>query len=465
MSTPKDHALSSVAADNSTAKTLSSLANPSLLDNQDDKKICHKSLFNLDSLREDLTHFTKLANVQIAESLVISPEFKHAKTAVTMMSCGRFISFKEGKATALNRCHKRICPICNSVRANKYSYVVSRAIKQLGYTFADEAGTEVPYSKQMIGFKVNLNCGETCLLKDLRERLNILHLVWGRLIRTKFVQDCLISGIRSTEIKQCDDPTRANPHIHGLLLVREDTCEETLQGKIKQYWKRAINKALLKATKAKPNTGACFQDFRQLRQHTELDAISWLHYMVKGGYDFTKETQRKDLIKTTPDYWPVVHDAIKGMRLIAVTGDLKELIAKEKATLKEQSPLQVLEHTHTWCNDTMSYIPRSEYIPPQYPNPKLIRKISYALEHQGIGIIAKHALDEHREDQIRLKSDKLFGHFISTSNPLYLSKSEELFINTHKEVKPHHEPTNEHEELKHSKALNKAKELLKAKKQ
>jgi hypothetical protein len=298
-----------------------------------------RSLFDLPSRElEQLTQL-KRGSCKVAVSLAHSAEISQVDTAAKVASCAQRLRLKDGRWVALNRCKSRVCPHCANVTSAKMTARIKSAMGYLGFAMRDEAHPDTAPHRLAIGLKVTLNGGESCDLKELHERLSILHDCFPRLCRTASLRDQLIGYVRSTEVTQSSsaDGLKAHPHIHALLLLRADSDIEKIAKAIMRYWIRKMGTEHAKIGKV-INVAASVKrsDISELRSHTVTDLLSWCRYATKGSYDLIglsahSRSQREAIQATDPRYWSKVEAATKRMRLISFGGELRRATAEAQA--------------------------------------------------------------------------------------------------------------------------------------
>lgn len=389
---------------------------------------------------------SKLAQFKVASALVHTQKRATLVRAIEMNECGRYLtegthSTEDNKLyRPMNRCKQRSCPLCLSIKGYQYSNIASNSISQMGATLIGDipsSSHEIPIYKRMIGLKINLNCGQACELKDLKSRLKILHSVWGRLLKTSSLTECTFGALRSTEVTSSAH-NRANPHIHGLLLVRADTDTVALTSKIKRYWNRTIKRELVKSgvIRTEANTVSATQQIAELRAHTQLDVLSWLRYATKGFYNLSDEGQFKSQQSNNREFWVAVDSAIKGMRLIAISGDWKIAFRVTKSKLKTMKTQVTLpsdpKPTHAWSDLQETYVPYAEMRPCDDGISLLSQSLDRLQVHPQFGALFQMELKQHQKRLIARKWESA----LNIGNPLTIRFLGELFLNSIKEVKP-----------------------------
>lgn len=431
------------------SKSLTSLDNDLFRASNENKKSLdidnlNSKLSSLEHVRESLANLSKLANIRVVKSLARSHSLNQVKTALTMYQCGKYISLKNGKYVVLNRCHKRLCYICNQIKSKQYSLIATKALSQMKYDLADECSSDTPSNKQMIGIKVTLNTGTACTLEHLRDRISILHRCFARLLRLTALKDDLIGSIRATEITQSnddDDNTLANPHIHSLLLLRKDCDLSNIISVLNKYWPKAIKKqiARLRLQDSNYSSVAAFQQCEQLYIQSTDDAHSWLTYMTKGGYDLERDSHSIAYHKTSSNFWQAVDTAIKGMRLIASSGELKDAIALVKANL-QKSELDTQLHSHVWSSSQSKYVAAEQYNPKNENIAFISSSLSYADDNQHIGYLFRDELTKHHDELMSHELEHIGSTLLNTQNHSLFEQKEYLFINKHKIAEHYAEP-------------------------
>lgn len=320
---------------------------------------------NRDHLRTDLMKYSKIASLHVATSLSHSDRRSQAIGALQMVGCGRLAKLTNtGTLRPLNRCHQRSCPICAGIRGRQYTHRVTKALDNMTHTLADESAAQLmPDTQKMIGLKITLNSGEACELINIRTRLTIMHSTWTRLLRTSKLKDVLLGALRSTEITQCST-SMANPHMHCLIMLPLDSDVAELENHIRRYWSRTIRKAVKKAESiSEHNTSASVGAVGELYRHSIQDCQEWINYSTKGSYDLTSEGKIATHSETSSQFWIEVDRAIKGLRLISTSGQLKAALALVKSEEKESPRFtdgELPTPTHEWSHRTGSYTLISE---------------------------------------------------------------------------------------------------------
>ena len=403
-------------------------------------------------LPSDTARFLKLAQSNVAKALASSIDPRQMQSAVTMMDCGRYIRMiDDDRYRVINRCHLRSCSICSQIKGAKYTSILIDAMRQLRFTFRDDG---FDTHRQMIGLKITLNTGTACHLDDLRERLTILHKLWGRMTRAKYLQEGLIGAIRSTEIiPERDTANTANPHIHGLLLLPADTNVPLLREQLGIYWRRAMRKAISKIDRslAKPHqVSASFQELKELDFHTSEDAESWLRYATKGGYNFSNPQSQSLHDSASKQYFRAVDTAIKGMRLISTSGDLKDAVTIAKENRVSRKPSEQIDHdshisTHAWSDKNAAYVEIDSYDPVIHDDRwYLTQSTSYNDSAPLLGALFRYEEDSFNKRATMTALRKMRDRLINNQDHSSLSEIRALFTNDIKRSSDYHEPTEVH---------------------
>ena len=319
-----------------------------------------------------LAKHTKLAQLHVSNALKESTLRAQVLSAWKMTGCGTKARLVGNMLQPLERCHQRSCPICMGIKGRQYTNLIMKSLDNMRYTLTgDSQINSIPTSRHIIGIKVTLNSGTACPLANIRSRLSCMHSVWARMLRTTKAKNAIIGAMRSTEITQTD-LEHANPHLHCLLLVRADSDIPALESHIRNYWKRVMRKAVKKSEcLADHNTAAAAGNLQPLYNHTKADAYAWIKYSTKGSYDLSSDrpepiSGRSKHRATSKQYWSSLDSAIRGMRLMACTGELKEALSLVK-TAESMKPVEMKDMTaqiptHQWSDHRLDYVPVSELL-------------------------------------------------------------------------------------------------------
>lgn len=401
----------------------------------------------------NLIRYQKLAQIKIARSLASSPKRQHYTASIKLLDCGRYLGKTSTGNVALNRCHRRSCPICATIKGRQYTRLITKACDQMSYTLLDEVAVENRASaKTMIGLKITLNCGEACPLADIKDRLRVMHSTWSRMLKTKLVDRQTIGAFRATEITQSDNAT-ANPHIHGLIFVKSDTDLISLDRHMRFYWRRVTKREIKKISKVVIDNRASFQQLEPLYSHTTSDVMDWVKYATKGSYDYSKAKHRNDQQSTTSAYWLSVDDATKGMRLISCSGELKTAII----SVKQNTPKRAVEDTvaqFAWSDTRSEYVTLAEYSEHDDVGAPLSQSLSYLHHHSHFADLFKRELDEFDHRKMKRQLIKLRSDLLNNGDHDLIRKHSELFISNTRIVKPTDNAENYHEPVEVDRAVH-----------
>ena len=354
------------------------------------------SLVTLAPVHELTTQrYRKYGSNRIAAHFATAGTDHHIQTALDLNRCSKSIIVKGQTIRSRFRCNSRLCLSCASVRQAKHTMITVEAMKNIGYTLKDDAHDEYDQNRLIIGLKINLNFGAACDLSDIKARIKALHRLWPRLLRIKHFNDILIGAMRGTEITYTDGD-KANPHIHGILLLRADYDYDDTLSKIARYWKNAVKRELQKITTGElPDSSQCVQTIAELQRHTLEDFRSWVNYISKSSYRLDgkpgsndEHTVRLDhqmskITQASSEFW-IKHDlAIKGIRLISHSGELKAAVNDAKEFLKSDyraRPSTKGNVTHRWSYRVSDYIPADEFTAHDENHHPISTLLSYAVE-------------------------------------------------------------------------------------
>jgi len=378
-----------------------------------------------ESVRPDLLKYQKIAQIKVSTSLAQSPKRSQYQASILTDNCGRFASKTEHGLVALNRCNRRTCPICAGIKGKRLTNEIVKCIDQIEYFLIDEADENTPQNKLIIGLKINLNTGSATTLDDLKTRLRIMHDIWARLLRTAKVKEALVGGFRSTEITQTDKD-HANPHIHGLLLIKADTDLNALSSHVRNYWHKTLNREL-KKQKIKADTIASFGSLEPLYRHTKADIREWTRYATKGSFDYNKAEHRKSQLNTTARFWITVDEATKGMRLTALNGSIKTAVAlvRKQANEAFDGSYSIYNQDYAWSDMKSAYIPYGKYDPDtDDKKAPLCQSLPYDRVTPHMGSLFKAEYNNHHIRRLKALGD----HLLSIGNYSVYSQFDDLFI-------------------------------------
>ena len=375
------------------------------------------------------------AQIHVAKSLAHSLDQDQISRALEMLNCGRELvkSVRQVDSRPLYRtqvrCKQRSCPRCSSLRGFKYTNMIAEAFKQLRFKFKDDCDqthSQVSEHYKMIPLKLTLNGGSACELNELRPKIKSLHDNWSRLLRIKMVKENMIGALRSTEItesKTQGDSIKANPHIHGTILLRMNSDTNKIIAKIKKHWHKLTEKSLYKAgcTTPRQDSTQCVQDISLLQGHTFKDCISWIQYSTKGilktGYSFDGTFGHQN---SSVEFWLSVDKAVKHMRLISTYGYLKDslMLVKEEMTrakLEAITPptIDPTEGKLIWSDRDESYIHEDLYNDSHDQVCPLSQSLDRTRSHPMFAQLFKAELDEASKRKCRRSLRKLLdtGNF------------------------------------------------------
>tara|TARA_Y200000002_G_C22670529_1_gene659813 strand:- start:381 stop:1844 length:1464 start_codon:yes stop_codon:yes gene_type:complete len=387
-------------------------------------------------ISDQLIKYQKLAQIKVSSSLATSGLSRHYTAAVKTNDCGRYLGKTRHGHVALNRCNRRSCPICATIKGNQYTRLITMGVLQMSHVMKDDAPDNTPDHDKMIGLKITLNTGTACTLDKLKGRLRVMHAVWSRMLKTRYVDDVCIGAFRATEITQTDSQ-HANPHLHGLIFVKADANTGMLYQKMKRYWVRVIKRDLAKLGE-KIDTVAAFQQLEPLYSHTIDDVRDWAKYSTKGSYNYANEKHRIEQLNTTAPFWLALDDATKGMRLITCNGSLKDgvALAKEHLALKKvmDDIDPDIETTHAWSDRVKEFIPIDDFDPSHDAVSPLSQSLSYAVESPHLGSLFKMEYEAHKDRVLDQRIREFRKKLLTKGNDSIISEFDELFIYDIKKV-------------------------------
>ena len=304
---------------------------------------------------------------------------KDINSALDMITCSENIRVtRSGEVHSLQRCKKRVCPICSGIEANKWVKRINEAVEFIADDMLDDPNHHDSQPTKYIGIKTTLTYGERCLPEELGDILRAMHKQWSRLLNTKLLKEHSAGAFRATEFlaTSADGMITLNPHIHGVILIKViktpgDDYIKTIADHIKRYWKSATLNTL-RRMKIKRAMSLAGQKIEPLDKHTAEDLSSWLRYVTKGAIiDLAEKVKGDDIAhqdNELTELWSAVYRATKGIRLISSSGVIAEALAEAKARRALDKPARKPEDateskpTHRWSYPQRRYIPVNEWI-------------------------------------------------------------------------------------------------------
>jgi hypothetical protein len=304
---------------------------------------------------------------------------KDINSALDMITCSESVRVtKSGEIHSLQRCKKRVCPVCSSIEANKWIKRINSAVDFLADDMIDDPEHRDSHPTKYIGIKTTLTYGERCLPEELGNILRAMHKQWSRLLNTKLLKEHSVGAFRATEFlaTSAEGTITINPHIHGVILIKVTKAPnadyiKAIKDHIKRYWKSATLNTL-RRMKLKRGVSLAGQEVEPLSKHTANDLSSWLRYATKGAITDLAEKVKSDDIthqdNELTELWSAVYRATKGIRLISSSGVIAEALAEAKArralekTARKPEDTTESKPTHRWSYPQRRYIPANEWI-------------------------------------------------------------------------------------------------------
>ena len=281
---------------------------------------------------------TKRAALHVAEALATSPDEDQALRGSALLTCADQIrEDKHGALKPIAKCKHRACPICEQAKQRVH---FARFRSALGYLppLLDEAHESIPHRQRAQALKITLNMGQACRLSELKSRIQGLNQLFKNLREQTAIKGDLLGFLKTTEVTQAHSAElRANPHIHGVLLIRGDADLGPIIGHILTNWPRMTRRYHTKRRRD-INTAKSAPEIKPLDSQTRADLLSWVNYILKGGtYDYVgDDLKRADLHATSPDFWRGYDKALKGLTLISKGGDILTAMSKADDDYKAQ---------------------------------------------------------------------------------------------------------------------------------
>jgi hypothetical protein len=183
------------------------------------------------------------------------------------------------------------------------------------------------------------------------------------------------------------------------------------------------------------------QKIEYTQTQTPFDVKGWITYITKGSYDLGNTEHRKKHAMTTYNYWVSVDEAIKGMRMISASGDLKEAIAivkKHKAyeTAGNAEDMHPIDATpsHVWSDYRQRYIEVEQANEHDVSFTTLVRSSSYIAPPPLFGLIAKNEIRNHLNAAELRRYQEIRSRLLNSDDRDTLSMIDDLIIYKHKKV-------------------------------
>jgi hypothetical protein len=117
---------------------------------------------------------------QIARSLRLNGSDALHKESDRLYDCSENVQLRSnGRVTTYGRCKRRLCALCSSIEANKWSKDLSSAMDHLDFDMVDEVADENPKTwhalPKTVALKLTLNAGQACPLGHLKPACKAQH--------------------------------------------------------------------------------------------------------------------------------------------------------------------------------------------------------------------------------------------------------------------------------------------------
>lgn len=343
-----------------------------------------QQMLDLDDCTPDalITHTTLKRHTMnsTALSLLTSPDPQSKQLYDKLITCSERITLRGNKVIHQQRCRHRLCALCQHIDASKRIAEVKSALDYLDTPLYDDP-TADDSTGRSTALKVTLNTGITRPFSELRQLIKALHAGWSDLTSRSAIKRHTIGYQRATEVTRSSDKItsnlKANPHIHGALLLSvgsgetPEQVERHVSSAIKRLWPKIIKRHLRKQGLKAELISTDGQKVDPLWSRTNDDLYKWLKYTLKGLTPSLTEQiaeQEIDTPSELSEIWSSINQAISGMRLVSRGGQLKEMIREHQATEKARSSKRPddapeAEPNYVWSYPLMRWIPITQYDP------------------------------------------------------------------------------------------------------
>jgi hypothetical protein len=357
----------------------------------------------------------RVSDHHIVPSILDGRTDRQLKLADRLLHCSTVVQLSDKGIEHTNRCKSRLCPNCAQVEANDWKRRITRAVNIMPFNVARHAVLQI-----------TLNAGEACLLSDLRSTLKCLSKLWPRLLNTAHLRARLEGAFRATEVtvSNIDGAIRANPHIHGVLILNITEQEDieaivaSVESHIKRYWPKAV-KAMIAKHRPAPDVRKSVIGAEELYSRSKADLERWMHYCTKGlVLELAREHGSTPPSKESGELWTTLEHALHCLRLTSSHGIIKEALAEAEIPIEpgiSDETTESAQKIYIWSRARRTYIPRETFnphtdTPPDWISSNLPHTYQPYLLHRSLRLIERRLTEGIEQRQLLRMFEHMRAH-------------------------------------------------------